>query len=58
MISLQLFFAYSSTMNQLLVSVPLTLVEWASILIGGLVIHAVVGTEKWLRRRSVGEKGE
>ena len=57
MISLQLFFTYSSTMNQLFGSEPLNIVEWTLILTGGLVIHGVVGAEKWLRLRADSEKG-
>jgi len=57
MISLQMFFTYSPTMNQLFGSEPLKIVEWALILTGGLVIYGVVGAEKWLRLRADSEKG-
>ncbi len=53
---LQVFFTYSSAMNHLFGSAPLEIVEWASILTGGLIIYCVVGAEKWLRRRADGRK--
>ncbi len=52
MVLLQLFFTYSSTMNYLFGSAPLKLAEWLWVLTGGFIIYAVVGTEKWLRRRT------
>ena len=54
---LQVLFTYSSTMNQLFGSAPMGMIEWAWVLAGGLLIYSVVGTEKWLRRRSDGERG-
>ena len=47
---LQVFFTYSTTMNQLFGSAPLEIAEWTLILTGGLVIYSLVETEKWLRR--------
>ncbi|MGI9285985.1 MAG: HAD-IC family P-type ATPase, partial [Pseudomonadales bacterium] len=49
---LQVFFTYSPTMNRLFGSAPMTMMEWAWVLGGGLSIYAVVGFEKWLRRRA------
>ncbi len=54
---LQVLFTYSSTMNQLFGSAPMGMIESAWVLAGGLLIYSVVGTEKWLRRRSDGERG-
>ncbi len=50
MILFQLFFTYSSIMNKLFGTTPLEFVEWIMILTGGLIIHGVVGIEKWLHR--------
>ncbi len=51
MILFQLFFTYSSIMNKLFGTTPLEFVEWIMILTGGLIIHGMVGIEKWLFRR-------
>lgn len=53
---LQVLFTYSPAMNHLFGSAPLGIGEWAWILSGGMVIYTVVGTEKWLRYRTDGEK--
>lgn len=53
---LQIFFTYSPVMNQLFGTAPMGIAEWAWVLTGGLVIYSVVGTEKWLRRRTDSEK--
>lgn len=52
---LQVLFTYSPLMNQLFGSAPIGAAEWAWVLTGGFVIYAVVGTEKWLRRRAASE---
>lgn len=54
---LQVLFTYSPTMNQLFGSAPMGMIEWAWVLASGLLIYSVVGTEKWLRRRSDAESG-
>ena len=51
MVLLQIVFTHSVLMNQLFGSAPLGLVDWTLILTAGLIIHGVVGTEKWLLRR-------
>ncbi|MBE0575582.1 MAG: cation-transporting P-type ATPase [Desulfuromonadales bacterium] len=54
---LQIIFTYSPVMNQLFGTAPMGIAEWAWVLTGGLAIYGMVGTEKWLRRRADGEKG-
>lgn len=54
---LQVLFTYSPTMNQLFGSAPIGIAEWGWILSGGLLIYAVVGIEKWLRRRTASDIG-
>jgi len=54
---LQILFTYSPVMNQLFGTAPMETSEWALVLTSGLAIYSVVGTEKWLRRRAGGEKG-
>ncbi len=54
---LQILFTYSPVMNQLFGTAPMDISEWALVLTSGLAIYSVVGTEKWLRRRADGEKG-
>ncbi len=51
MAALQLFLTYSPIMNYLFGTAPIGITEWLLILMGGFTIYAVVGTEKWLRRR-------
>ena len=51
MAMLQVLFTYSPAMNRLFGSAPLVITEWMWVLTGGLAIYAVVGIEKWLRRR-------
>ena len=53
MVLAQIFFTYSSTMNQLFGSAPLGITEWALILTGGLFIYGVVDIEKWMRRLTI-----
>jgi len=48
---LQLIFTYSTVMNQLFGTAPLSGFEWLLILTGGVIIYSVVGIEKWLLRR-------
>ncbi|MCF6266832.1 MAG: cation-transporting P-type ATPase [Desulfuromusa sp.] len=52
---LQIFFTYSPAMNLLFGTAPMGIAEWTWVLTGGLVIYSVVGTEKWLRRRTSSE---
>jgi magnesium-transporting ATPase (P-type) len=52
MIALQMLLTYYPTMNRLFGTAPIGIIEWIWILMGGLTIYAVVGTEKWLRRRA------
>ena len=52
MASLQVLFTYTPAMNRLFGTAPMDAIEWIWVLAGGLVIYSVVGTEKWLRRRS------
>ncbi len=54
MILLQVFFTYHPAMNHLFGSAPLGMVEWALILLGGVIIYCVVGIEKWRQRRVEG----
>jgi len=44
-------------MNDLFGTAPMDTTEWAWVLSGGLAIYLVVGTEKWLRRRTGSEIG-
>ncbi len=52
---LQVLFTYAPAMNRLFGTAPMQLVEWLWVLGGGLAIYAVVGFEKWLRRRTTGD---
>ena len=54
---LQLLMTYSSLMNRLFGTAPMSFGEWLWVLFGGLVIYCVIGAEKWLRRRAVVESG-
>jgi Ca2+-transporting ATPase len=54
---LQLLMTYSSLMNRLFGTAPISFGEWLWVLFGGLVIYCVIGAEKWLRRRVVVESG-
>ncbi|MEZ4601098.1 MAG: cation-transporting P-type ATPase [Syntrophotaleaceae bacterium] len=49
---LQLLFTYAPAMNVMFGSAPLAIEDWIWILSGGLIIYAVIGFEKWLRRRA------
>ncbi|MCB1877027.1 MAG: HAD-IC family P-type ATPase [Chromatiales bacterium] len=49
MVLLQVLFTYSEVMQRLFGTAPLSVTEWVYIVGGGLLIHAVVGAEKWLR---------
>jgi magnesium-transporting ATPase (P-type) len=57
MILLQVMFTYTPAMNHLFGTAPMDTTEWAWVLAGGLVIYLVVGSEKWLRRRTGNEIG-
>ena len=57
MILLQVMFTYAPAMNHLFGTAPMDTTEWAWVLAGGLVIYLVVGSEKWLRRRTGNEIG-
>jgi calcium-translocating P-type ATPase len=56
MIGLQLLMTYVPTMNLLFGTAPIGLAEWGLILGGSFSIFAVVAIEKWLRRRSTGNR--
>lgn len=56
MIALQLVLTYAPVMNRLFGTAPIGITEWAWILTGGFFIYAVVGGEKWLRRRADSKK--
>lgn len=58
MIVLQILLTYSPTMNRLFGTAPIGINEWFWILMGGFTIFAVVGTEKWLRRRTASKKAD
>ncbi|RLA01393.1 MAG: cation-transporting P-type ATPase, partial [Gammaproteobacteria bacterium] len=47
----QLLFTYSPLMNRLFHTAPIGIMDWAHILVVGLVIYLVIGAEKSLRRR-------
>ena len=53
MVLLQVLFTYSTTMNQLFGSAPLSSTEWVLILTGGLFIYGLVEIEKWLRHSAI-----
>ena len=50
---LQLFFTYSPLMNRLFGSAPLGWSDWVPIIVVSFTAYITVGTEKWLRRRSL-----
>jgi len=50
MLVAQLLFTYLPTMNLLFHTAPIGLVDWASIVLVGLVIYIVIGLEKKVRR--------
>ena len=50
-IALQLLFTYSPQMNSLFDSAPIGWDAWARILGFGIALWAIVGAEKWVRRR-------
>jgi cation-transporting ATPase F len=51
MIGLQLLQTYVPFMNRMFHTAPISLEAWARIVAVGLVGYAVVGSEKWIRRR-------
>ncbi|RMH32493.1 MAG: cation-transporting P-type ATPase [Nitrospirae bacterium] len=51
MIGLQLLFTYSPFMQRLFHSAAVSGEEWGAIMAIGLISYAIVGFEKWLRRR-------
>ncbi len=52
MTALQLAFTYVPVMNRTFDSEPIGVTEWILILGVGVLIYAVIGIEKWLRRRN------
>jgi magnesium-transporting ATPase (P-type) len=53
MISLQVLFSHAPIMNQLFGSAPLTVEQWSSVIVGGLIIYLVIELEKSLRLKSL-----
>jgi magnesium-transporting ATPase (P-type) len=51
MVGLQLLLTYVPVMNRLFHTAPLDGLAWALILAIGMAVYAVVGMEKWIRRR-------
>lgn len=49
---LQLFYTYNPTMNRVFESSPIGASHWVMILLVALAAYAIVGAEKWLRRRT------
>ena len=49
MISIQIFFTHSTTMNNLFGSAPLSLLQWSAVLLAGLTIYIVIDMEKRFR---------
>ena len=49
MMVLQVFFTHSITMNQLFGSAPLNLIQWAMVLLVGLIIYIIIDIEKRIR---------
>jgi len=47
----QLLFTYAPLMNRLFHTAPIGIMDWAHILVVGLVVYLVIGAEKSLRRR-------
>jgi len=56
MITLQLFYTYSSTMNWMFHGAPISLGAWGRIMAAGFIVYLVVGFEKWIRRRASGNR--
>lgn len=50
-IALQLAFTYLPIMNAAFQSAPLTWSDWAAVVLLGVAIYLVVGTEKWISAR-------
>jgi magnesium-transporting ATPase (P-type) len=50
-VALQLLFTYAPQMNSLFDSAPIGWDAWARILAFGVALWAIVGAEKWIRRR-------
>jgi magnesium-transporting ATPase (P-type) len=57
MTGLQGAFTYAGAMNGLFHSAPLGAAAWARIVAMGLAVHALVGLEKWARRRLGSRRG-
>lgn len=51
MVGLQLLLTYVPVMNRLFHTAPIDGLAWVPILATGLSVYAVVGIEKWIRRR-------
>lgn len=51
MLALQIFFTYAPVMNRFLHSAPISIAAWLRIIGVGMAVYALVGTEKWIRRR-------
>lgn len=51
MVGLQLLLTYVPVMNRLFYTAPIDGLAWALILTIGLSVYAVVGVEKWIRRK-------
>ena len=56
-VALQLALTYAGPMNRLFHTAPIGLDAWLRIGAAGLMAWAVVGTEKWIRRRRRRRKG-
>jgi len=53
MLAAQILFTYAPVMNRLFHSAPLDTAAWLRVLAVGLLAFAAVGTEKWIRSRSI-----
>lgn len=53
---LQILYTYSAFMNRVFESAPLDVAHWLLILTVAVVAYAVVGFEKWMRRRFNGQQ--
>jgi len=51
MLLLQVVFTYAPLMNQYLHTAPISAAAWVRIFAAGLAVYAIVGAEKWIRRR-------
>ncbi len=58
MLALQLLFTYAPVMNWLFHTAPIGLAEWGRVVAVGVGAYAVVGVEKWIRRRLRGDRGK